>query len=161
MTPLDGDETRGGPAEEGGNLDVLEGTADKVNEPVRKGGLAEDLENPRVINGVKGLGSVQKEDEPLGVVNNTLVEELVEVLNVGVATDAGQEAPLSRVNEGRDGRHDGVRNGTGEDAVVSVGDTDGTGVGDQTGLLFGKQEEEAVIEAGGGVRPRVRALRTP
>jgi len=69
---------------------------------------------------------------------------------VGVATDAGQEAPLRRVKEGRDGGHDGARNGTGEDAVVSVGDTDGTGVGDQTGLLLGKQEEEAVIEAGGG-----------
>jgi hypothetical protein len=107
----------------------------------------EDLEDPGVVD---GLGCIQQEDEPLGAVSNALVEKAVEALDVGVATDAGQEAPLRRVEEARDGRHDGTSNRTGEDAVVGVGDTDRASVRDQTSLFIREQEEEAVIKKPGG-----------
>ena len=49
----------------GGNPNILEGSFDKVNEPLWEPGAGQDLEGPRMVNGVKSLGGVKKEDETL------------------------------------------------------------------------------------------------
>ena len=82
--PLDGNIAGGGAAEKGSHLDVMKGTADEVSEPVGKGSLIEDREDPGVIDGIESLGRIEQEDVPLDVINDALVEELVEVCDVGV-----------------------------------------------------------------------------
>ena len=144
--PRDGNKTGGGAAEKGGHLDVLEGTADKMEEPVREGSLVEDLEDPGVVDRVKRFGRIKKENEPLGIVSDALEEEIVEVFDVGIAVDASEEALLGRIKESGDGRHNGARNGAGQETVVCVGDTDRTGVRDQTSIFLGEQEQETVIK---------------
>ena len=80
-SPLDGDIAGGRTAKERGHLDVVEGTADEVVEPAREGCLLKDLEDPGVVDGVKGLGSVKQEGKPLLVICNALIEKTVEVLS--------------------------------------------------------------------------------
>jgi hypothetical protein len=108
-TSLDGNITGRGAAKKGSHLDIVEGTADKVKKPIGEGRLLEDLEDPGVVNGVERLGRVKKEDELLDIVSDALVEEVVEVLDVGVPADTGEEALLSGVQKGGDRRHKGPR----------------------------------------------------
>src|SRR5947209_7550783 len=135
-SPLNGNKTRGRTTEERGHFDVMKGTANEVAQPDGELGFLQDLENPPMVNGIEGLGGIEQENVPLGVGGNPLIEELVEVLRVGVAVNAGKEAPLGRIEEGGNSRHS-ASHGTSQETVVSVGDADRAGVGDQTGLLLG------------------------
>ena len=114
-----------------------------MEEPAGKGCLTEDLEDPGVVDGVESLSRVKQEDEPLDVLNDALVEEPVEVFDVGVTIDTGEETLLSRVKEGGDGGHNGPSDSAGQQAIVGVGDTDGTGIGrDRYPLGAGKGSRE-------------------
>jgi len=138
--PHNGDIARRGATEEGGDLDIKKGGADEAKEPAGEGGLVEDLENPGVIDGVERLGRVEQENVLLNVISNSLVEELIEVFNVGMTVDAGKETFLSRVEESGDSGHDSAGDGAGQETIVSVSDTDRTGIRDQAGVFFGEQE---------------------
>ena len=79
-----------------------------------------------------------------------MIEELVEVLCVGVAVNVGKEALLGRIEEGGNSRHNSASHGTSQETVVRVGDADRAGVGDQAGLLLWEEEQKTVIKARGG-----------
>ena len=79
--PIDGNEAGGGTPEERGHLNIVEGATHKTLEPAGKGCFLEDLEDPRVVNGIKGFGSVEKKSESLVVISDALIEETVEIFS--------------------------------------------------------------------------------
>ena len=128
----------------------MESTANEVAQPDGELGFLQDLENPPMVDGIEGLGGIEQENVPLGVGGNPLIEELVEVLCVGVAVNVGKEALLGRIEEGGNSRHNSASHGTSQETVVRVGDADRAGVGDQAGLLLWEEEQKTVIKARGG-----------
>jgi len=114
-----------------------------------------------VIDGVERLGRIEQEDIFLDVISDALVEELVEVSDMGVTVDAGEEALLSGVEEAGKSGHDSAGDGTGQETVVSIGDTDRPGVGDQPVSFLGSRNRKPWLKPAGGVSPLMRALRTP
>ena len=135
----------------GGNPNILEGPFDKVNEPLWEPGAGQDLEGPRVVNGVKGLGGVKKEDEVLGVVLNPFKEVVINTDSVIHPVLSSKKAFLGWVDQGRDSRHYDVGNGRGEDTVVRVGNANRPGVRNKTRVLLGNEEKNPVIEPRGGM----------
>ena len=45
----------------------MEGATDETLKPARESCFLEDFEDPRVVDGIKGFGSVEKKSESLGV----------------------------------------------------------------------------------------------
>lgn len=150
----DGNPDVGGRAEEGGDGNVVEGAGDKVEEPLGVAGFIDDRLDPVVVDGVEGLGGVEEEEEAGELAGDAGEEEVVDVGGVGGAIATPQETLLRGVEEVDGGGHDGVGNYGGENAIVSVGDADGAGVGDEVGGFFGEKKEvgEIVVGRGGGAR---------
>ena len=127
-TPKNVDPVGEVPSEGGGNPNILEGSFDKVNEPKWEPGAGQDLEGPGVVNGVKGRGGVEKEDETLGTVLDPSKEVVVDTDSVIHPVLSGKKPLLSWVNQGRNSRHYDVSHGGSKDAVVRVGNADRSGV---------------------------------
>jgi hypothetical protein len=84
-----------------------------------------------------------------------MASKSVYVDDVLASVDTGQKTFLTRVDKVDDSRHDGPRYCGGQESVVGVSDTKGTGVGDKTGNFFWEEKEETVVETiRGGMTPR-------
>ena len=84
-----------------------------MEKPVRKSCLPKHFENPGVINGVKGFGGIQQKNKSLGVFDDALKKELVDIFNMGMSADASQKTSLRWVEELSDSGHNGVGDGLG------------------------------------------------
>ena len=71
---LDVYQIEGASSKEGRHFDVAQGTTNKKPKPSWKLGVIEDLMNPSMVNGVKGLGSVEKKKKAVDFFLNASVE---------------------------------------------------------------------------------------
>jgi hypothetical protein len=132
--------------EKGGDHNLVDSRLDKVDKPLRELRFPNNRKDPCVVNRVKGLGSVKKEDEALLTVDNGLVEPKVEVINVICALNARKEPLLSRVDEVLNGLHDRTRHHPGQDPIIRVSNGEGPRVAHEVGVLFGYEKEEAEVK---------------
>ena len=104
-----------------------------------------------MVNGVKGLGGVEKEDETLGTVFDPSKEVVVDTDSVIHPVLSGKKALLSWVNQGRNSRHDDVSHGGSENTVVRVSHANRPGVRNEPGVFLRNEKEKTVIEPRGGM----------
>jgi hypothetical protein len=120
----------------------------------------EHLERPLVVDGVEGFGGVQEEHQVGGIFGDTLEKKLIDVDCVIHTILLPKKTLLGGLDEVRERRHEEVGDGGGQDPVISIRNADGAGIRNQAGVFFREEEEEAVIEARGGVWPLRRRERT-
>ena len=110
-----------------------------------------------MVNGIEGLGSVQKKAKTLSVGLDAFKEELVNGTSVVSSALAPEKALLARFNEVDHTGHDKGSNSGGQEPVVGVSDADGTGVRDKARGFFRNKEEDSMVENRGDGRPRPSA----
>lgn len=79
--------------------------------------------DPVVVDRVKCLGCIEKEDMTVDAFCEVAVEEVVDVDKVFCPVNAVEEAFLARVHKIFDGRQTAPCDSRGQDAVVSIGHT--------------------------------------
>jgi hypothetical protein len=146
----DGDPNVGGGAEEGGDEDVVERARDKVEYPLGVSSFRDDGFDPIMIDWVKSFSCVEEEKEASELAFDAGEEEVVDVCGVGGTVAAPEETLLGWVKEVHSGGHDGVGNDGGQNAVVSISDADGAGVGHKVCGFFREEKKMGEVEVGRG-----------
>ena len=128
------------------NSDVIERSFDEGDKPGGEAHASEDLKGPPVVDRVEGLRRVEKKAKTLLVKLDTFEEELVYIADVIHTLLAPEETFLRRFDESSNSRHNKVGHSGGQEAVISVGDADGAGVGDQPRRLLRDEKEDPMVE---------------
>jgi hypothetical protein len=130
----------------GGDHDFVKKIADEVDEVSWEAKAGENKQYPVVVDGIKGLLEVERENVVLAFGVESLIETSGEVDNVAVATAAADKAHLLRTDQSIDGRYYRVSGVTGKDAVVSIRDRERACVANSLRLFFRKQVEVAEVK---------------
>jgi hypothetical protein len=118
--------------------------------PLGDADFAEDGNNIPVVDGVKGFGGVEEEDEVLLAAGEGLgagVEGMVEVPDVVREVAAPKEAFLRGMDKIANRPHEDIGQDCRQDTVIEVVDSDGPHLVDEVGVILGDKVEKADIEA--------------
>ena len=94
------------------------------------------MTDPVMVNRVERLGGVEEKKEAVILLGDRLIKEGVDVDDVVTPIFTCQKTLLTGRDVGTDRRHDGPCNARGQQPIISVGDGEGAGVGNQTSELF-------------------------